>query len=275
PEGTACAEVLHAGEKGGKGAKLVMGGLGIGAAFKLLTDAVKAFPASVEWEIYKFKNAAIGMDTLPAMLGVGYIIGPRIAGIMFAGGVLGWLGIIPLISFIGDVSSAPIYPGDVPISEMGFHDIWDNYLRYIGAGAVAFGGIMGLIKTMPTIAASFTGSVRGFSAAGETTDLRTDRDIPMTSIVVLTVVFIGILMFYPTINVGIIGALLLFIFGFFFVTVSSRIVGVVGSSSNPVSGMTIGALIFISLVLSAIGQTGQAGAVTAINIGSVVSIAAA
>ncbi|GGK02903.1 oligopeptide transporter, OPT family protein [Lentibacillus kapialis] len=275
PEGTACAEVLHAGEEGGKGAKLVMGGLGIGAVFKLLTDAVKAFPSTVEWEIYKFKNAAIGMDTLPAMLGVGYIIGPRIAGIMFAGGVLGWLGIIPLISFIGDVAATPIYPGEVPISEMGFHDIWDNYLRYIGAGAVAFGGIMGLIKTMPTIISSFTGSIKGFSASGDTTDLRTDRDLPMSLIAVLTVIFMGILLFYPTINVGFIGAVLLFIFGFFFVTVSSRIVGVVGSSSNPVSGMTIGALIFISLTLSAIGQTGQAGAATAIIIGSVVCIAAA
>ncbi|GAA0446746.1 oligopeptide transporter, OPT family [Lentibacillus halophilus] len=275
PEGTACAEVLHAGEEGGKGAKLVMGGLGIGAVFKMLTDAVKAFPSSVEWEIYKFKNAAIGMDTLPAMLGVGYIIGPRIAGIMFAGGVLGWLGIIPLISFIGDVATTPIYPGEKPIAEMGFHDIWDNYLRYIGAGAVAFGGIMGLIKTLPTIASSFAGAIKGFSSAGETEDLRTDRDIPMTLIVVLTVVFMGILLFYPAINVGFVGAILLFIFGFFFVTVSSRIVGIVGSSSNPVSGMTIGALIFISLVLSAIGQTGQAGATTAIIIGSVVCIAAA
>lgn len=275
PEGTACAEVLHAGEEGGKGAKLVMGGLGIGAAFKLLTDAVKAFPSSVEWEIYKFKNAAIGMDTMPALLGVGYIIGPRIAGIMFAGGVLGWLGIIPLISFIGDLTTTPIYPGEIPISEMGFHQIWDNYLRYIGAGAVAFGGIMGLIKTLPTIAASFSGSIKGFSAAGEAEDLRTDKDIPMSLIVGLTVVFMAILLFWPTINVGVVGAILLFVFGFFFVTVSSRIVGIVGSSSNPVSGMTIGALIFISLVLSGIGHTGQAGATTAIIIGSVVCIAAA
>ncbi|GAB4072969.1 oligopeptide transporter, OPT family [Barrientosiimonas marina] len=275
PEGTACAEVLEAGEEGGKGATLVLGGLGIGAIFKMLTDAVKAFPSSIEWEIYKFKNAAIGMDTMPAMLGVGYIIGPKIAGTMFAGGVLGWIGIIPLISFIGDVASTPIYPGEIPISEMGFHDIWDNYLRYIGAGAVAFGGIMGLIKALPTIFSSFMGSIRGFSSAGDTTDLRTDRDIPITLIVILTIVFIGILMFYPTIDIGLLGALLLFVFGFFFVTVSSRIVGVVGSSSNPVSGMTIGALIFISLVLSAVGHTGDKGAVMAIIIGSVVCVAAA
>lgn len=275
PEGTACAEVLHAGEEGGKGAKLVFVGLGIGAAFKFLTDAVKAFPSSVEWEIYKFKNAAIGMDVMPALLAVGYIIGPRIAGIMFAGGVLGWLGIIPLISYIGEFANTPIYPGEVPIGEMGYHDIWNNYLRYIGAGAVAFGGIVGLLKTLPTIISSFSGAIRGFSSSSDTVDLRTDKDIPYTLIVVLTVVFMGILMFYPTINLGIIGAILLIIFGFFFVTVSSRIVGIVGSSSNPVSGMTIGALIFISLILTAIGHTGEAGMITAITIGSVVCIAAA
>src|SRR5699024_6061827 len=198
-----------------------------------------------------------------------------IAGIMFAGGVLGWLGIIPLISFIGDLTTTPIYPGEIPISEMGFHQIWDNYLRYIGAGAFAFAGIMGPIKTLPTIAASFSGAIKGLAAAGDAEDLRTDKDIPMSLIVGLTVVFMAILLFWPTINVGVVGAILLFVFGFFFVTVSSRIVGIVGSSSNPVSGMTIGALIFISLLLSGIGHTGQAGATTAIIIGSVVCMAAA
>lgn len=275
PEGTACAEVLEAGEEGGKGAKIVLSGLGIGALFKLLTDAVKAFPSTVELEIQKFNNASIGMDTLPAMLGVGYIIGPRIAGIMFAGGVLGWLGIIPLISFIGDVATTPIYPGEVPIAEMGAEDIWDNYLRYIGAGAVAFGGIMGLIKSLPTIVSSFAGSLKGFSGAKPEEDLRTDRDMPMILIILLTVVFIAILLLYPAIDIGVIGIVLLLIFGFFFVTVSSRIVGIVGSSSNPVSGMTIGALIFISLILSAIGHTGKEGAATAIIIGAIVCIAAA
>ncbi|HLR40961.1 MAG TPA: oligopeptide transporter, OPT family [Virgibacillus sp.] len=275
PEGTACAEVLVAGEEGGKGAKLVFGGLGIGAAFKFLTDAVKAFPSSIEWEIYKFKNAAIGMDTLPALLGVGFIIGPRIAGIMFAGAVLGWLGIIPLISYIGEFANTVIYPGEVPISEMNYHDIWGNYLRYIGAGAVAFGGIMGLVKTLPTIFSSFTGAIKGFKKAGDVEEIRTDQDIPMWLIVILTIAFITVLMFFPHIEIGFIGAILLLIFGFFFVTVSSRIVGIVGSSSNPVSGMAIAALILISMVLVGVGQTGEAGMVTAIIIGAVVCIAAA
>ncbi|WP_284139241.1 MULTISPECIES: oligopeptide transporter, OPT family [unclassified Virgibacillus] len=275
PEGTACAEVLVAGEEGGKGAKLIFGGLGIGAGFKLLTDAVKAFPSAIEWEIYKFQNAAIGMNTLPALLGVGFIIGPRIAGIMFAGAVLGWLGIIPLISYFGQFADTVIYPAAIPISEMNFHDIWGNYLRYIGAGAVAFGGIMGLVKTLPTIISSFTGAVKGFKDAGGSQQLRTEQDIPMKAIVLLTVGFLAILTFFPHIEVGIVGALLLLVFGFFFVTVSSRIVGIVGSSSNPVSGMTIAALIFITIVLSLVGQTGEAGMVSAIIIGSVVCIAAA
>ncbi|MGY0692138.1 OPT family oligopeptide transporter [Virgibacillus sp. FSP13] len=275
PEGTACAEVLVAGEEGGKGAKLIFGGLGIGALFKFLTDAVKAFPSEIEWEIYKFKNAAIGMDILPSLLGVGFIIGPRIAAFMLAGGVLGWLGIIPLISYIGDFANTAIYPAEVPISEMNFHDIWGNYLRYIGAGAVAFGGIVGLVKTLPTVASSFTGAIKGYKDANDTEDLRTDKDIPMSAIVILTIVFIGVLIFFPHIEIGIIGAILLLIFGFFFVTVSSRIVGIVGSSSNPVSGLTIGALIFISLILSVVGQSGQAGMVTSIIIGAVVCIAAA
>lgn len=275
PEGTACAEVLIAGEKGGKGAKLVFIGLGIGAVFKFLTDALKAFPSAIEWEIYKFQNAAIGMNTLPALLGVGFIIGPRIAAYMFAGAVLGWIGIIPLISYIGEFANTAIYPGTVPISEMNFHDIWGNYLRYIGAGAVAFGGIMGLVKTLPTIFTSFAGAIKGFKDAGNLEEVRTDKDIPMPAIIGLTIAFVAILIFFPGIKIGFIGAILLLIFGFFFVTVSSRIVGIVGSSSNPVSGMTIGALIFISLILSVLGHSGEKGMVTAIIIGAVVCIAAA
>src|SRR5699024_9345521 len=215
------------------------------------------------------------MDTLPALLGVGFIIGPRIAGVMFAGAVLGWLGIIPLISYIGAFAGTAIYPGEALISDMNYHDIWGNYLRYIGAGAVAFGGIIGLVKTLPTIVSSFIGSIRGLTETGSTEDLRTEKDIPFSTIVILTVLFLGLLTFFPHIHVGFIGAILLLVFGFFFVTVSSRIVGIVGSSSNPVSGMTIAALILISIVLTGIGQTGQEGMITAIIIGAVVCTAAA
>ncbi|WP_066172425.1 OPT family oligopeptide transporter [Bacillus marinisedimentorum] len=276
PEGTACAEVLVAGEGKGRGAKLVFWGLGIGALFKFLTDAIKAFPSQVEWAISGFRNAAFGMNTMPALLSVGYIIGPRIAGIMFAGAVLGWLGIIPLISHFGLFAEDPIYPAEVPISEMDYHAIWDSYLRYIGAGAVAFGGIVGLLKTLPTIFASFTGALKGFSESGMSHGkLRTEQDIPFSLIIGLTILLVGILAFFPQIEIGILGALLVLLFGFFFVTVSARIVGVVGSSSNPVSGMTIAALIFVAVILKATGLTGEPGMLTAIIIGGVVCIAAA
>ncbi|MBM7553826.1 OPT family oligopeptide transporter [Thalassobacillus pellis] len=276
PEGTACAEVLVAGEGRGKGAKLVFSGLGIGAAFKILTDAVKAFPTQVEWAISGFRNAAIGMNVMPSLLAVGYIIGPRIAGIMFAGAVLGWLGLIPLISYFGSLATEPIFPGTVPISEMDYHAVWNNYLRYIGAGAVAFGGIIGLLKTLPTIASSFTGAMKGFKQADMSQGkLRTEQDIPFSVIIGLTVLLIGVLAFFPQIDVGILGAVLILLFGFFFVTVSARIVGIVGSSSNPVSGMTIGALIFVSVILKAVGITGDKGMLIAITIGAVVCIAAA
>ncbi|WCK55718.1 oligopeptide transporter, OPT family [Aneurinibacillus sp. Ricciae_BoGa-3] len=279
PEGTACAEVLIAGEKGGGLAKMVFSGLGIGAVFKLIEDGLKAFPSEIEWEIKGFKNAAIGMDTLPSLLGVGFIIGPRIAGYMLAGAVLGWLGIIPLISYFGGFVTHPIFPAHDPISKLNYSDIWSNYLRYIGAGAVAFGGIVSLIKSLPTIASSFSIALKGFTGGRSThtapNNLRTNQDMPMPTIIVLAIILIALLAFFPKIQIGIPGALLVMLFGFFFVTVSSRIVGIVGSSSNPVSGMTIAALILITLILKLFGLHGDTGMVVAITIGGVICIAAA
>ncbi|GED14191.1 OPT family oligopeptide transporter [Aneurinibacillus migulanus] len=279
PEGTACAEVLIAGEKGGGLAKLVFSGLGLGALFKFIADGIKAFPSEIETGIRGFKNAAVGMDTLPSLLGVGFIIGPRIAGYMLAGAVLGWLGLIPLISYFGSFGSTPIFPATTPISELGFWDIWSNYLRYIGAGAVAFGGIVSLFKALPTIASSFTIAMKGFSSTrgggNNSGVIRTEQDMPMPYIIALIVILISVLAFFPSINIGIPGALLVILFGFFFVTVSSRIVGIVGSSSNPVSGMTIAALILITLILKLMNFSGQSGMVAAITIGAVICIAAA
>lgn len=280
PEGTACAEVLIAGEKGGGLAKLVFSGLGLGALFKFIADGIKAFPSEIETGIRGFKNAAVGMDTLPSLLGVGFIIGPRIAGYMLAGAVLGWLGLIPLISYFGSFGSTPIFPATTPISELGFWDIWSNYLRYIGAGAVAFGGIVSLFKALPTIASSFTIAMKGFSStrgggSNNSGVIRTEQDMPMPYIIALIVILISVLAFFPSINIGIPGALLVILFGFFFVTVSSRIVGIVGSSSNPVSGMTIAALILITLILKLMNFSGQSGMVAAITIGAVICIAAA
>ncbi|NME97661.1 OPT family oligopeptide transporter [Aneurinibacillus aneurinilyticus] len=280
PEGTACAEVLIAGEKGGGLAKLVFSGLGLGALFKFIADGIKAFPSEIETGIRGFKNAAVGMDTLPALLGVGFIIGPRIAGYMLAGAVLGWLGLIPLISYFGSFASTPIFPATTPISELGFWDIWSDYLRYIGAGAVAFGGIVSLGKALPTIASSFAIAMKGFSitrgsGSNQSGVIRTEQDMPIPYIIALIVILISVLAFFPSINIGIPGALLVILFGFLFVTVSSRIVGIVGSSSNPVSGMTIAALILITVILKLMNFSGQTGMVAAITIGAVICIAAA
>ncbi|MBN6188186.1 oligopeptide transporter, OPT family [Aneurinibacillus sp. BA2021] len=278
PEGTACAEVLIAGEKGGDLAKLVFSGLGIGALFKFIADGIKAFPSEIETAIRGFKNAAVGTDTLPSLLGVGFIIGPRIAGYMLAGAVLGWLGLIPLISYFGAFATNPIFPATAPISELGFWDIWSNYLRYIGAGAVAFGGVVSLFKALPTIASSFAIAMKGFSSTrggNGTGVLRTEQDMPLPYIIGLVIILISVLAFFPGIHIGIPGALLVMLFGFFFVTVSSRIVGIVGSSSNPVSGMTIAALILITLILKLMDFSGQTGMIAAITIGAVICIAAA
>ncbi|WP_054948830.1 OPT family oligopeptide transporter [Numidum massiliense] len=276
PEGKACAEVLVAGEKGGSGARLVFSGLGIGALFKTIMDGFKVFPSEIEWQIPGFKNAAVGMDVLPSLLGVGYIVGPRIAGFMLGGAVLGWLGIIPLISYFGSFVPDAIFPATEPLSKLDYWGIWGNYLRYIGAGAVALGGIVGLLKTLPTIFSSFSAAIKGFAkTAGEQSDLRTDKDISLATIGILTIVLIAILAFFPHIEVGIAGALLILVFGFFFVTVSARIVGIVGSSTNPVSGMTIAALIFTALIFKSLGYTGESGMVISIIVGAVVCIAAA
>ncbi|UFJ39280.1 oligopeptide transporter, OPT family [Brevibacillus humidisoli] len=267
-----------AGEKGGGLARLVFSGLGVGALFKVIADGVKAFPSEIETAIPGFKNAAIGMDTLPSLLGVGVIIGPRIAGYMLAGAVLGWLGLIPLISYFGSFATQPIFPATASIGDLGFWDIWSNYLRYVGAGAVAFGGIISLFKASSTILSSFRIAVKGFGAArggGNQGVLRTEQDMAMPYIVLLVLILIWVLAFTPTINIGIPGALLVMLFGFFFVTVSSRIVGIVGSSSNPVSGMTIAALIIISLLLKMLAFSGESGMIAAITIGAVICIAAA
>ena len=165
PEGTACAEVLVAGDVGGSGAKTVFLGLGIGAIYKLLADGkgFNLWPTSIEGTIPGLQGAAVGMNILPALLGVGFIIGPRISALMLSGGIMGWLVFIPLIATLGQNLSVPFYPANVPIAELGYWGIWDNYIRYIGAGAVALGGVVSLIKAIPTIWSSFKGALVGFA----------------------------------------------------------------------------------------------------------------
>lgn len=276
PEGTACSEVLLAGEEGGEKAKACFTGLGIGAVYKFIADGIKLFPSEIETEIPGYKGAAIGADVLPALLGVGFIIGPTISAYMLAGAVLGWFGFIPLITNIGDMGNVIMYPATDPISTLGYWGIWDNYIRYVGAGAVAFGGVFSLIKSLPLIVQTFKDAIKDYSAGpGGNRGMRTDRDMSMKVVIIGILAVILAMMMLPIIPVGIGGAILIAVFGFFFATVSSRIVGLVGSSSNPVSGMTIATLIITAIVFKSTGNDGQTGMIATLTVGAIICIIAA
>ena len=277
PEGTACAEVLLAGEKGGANATTVFAGMGFAALFKLIIDGLKLVSGEITVAVKGFAGA-IGTQIYPAVLSVGYICGARIASFMFAGGVLSWLVIIPLIVMFG--GDATIYPvADQTISEVyaagGASAIWSNYIRYIGAGALAAGGIISLIKSLPLIVKTFSGAIKSMIGGGKTTDARTDKDINIGVVIGAIVILAFVIWLIPAIPVSLIGAFIIVIFGFFFATVSSRMVGLVGSSNNPVSGMAIATLLISTLILKVTGATGVAGMASAIAIGSVICIVAA
>ncbi|HYE11287.1 MAG TPA: oligopeptide transporter, OPT family [Patescibacteria group bacterium] len=275
PEGTACAEVLIAGEEGGAGAGIIFTGGIIGLVYKFLGDGMKLFPTEIEWEIPNFKGAAVGADVLPALLGVGFIIGPQISAYMLAGAVLGWLCFIPMITLFGETLSTNIFPATATIAELGYWGIWSNYIRYIGAGAVATGGVISLVKALPTIISSFKDALKGFGVKAEGELERTDKDLSMKWVIASVVVLIALIAILPQIPVGFLGAFLIAVFGFFFVTVSSRIVGLVGSSSNPVSGMTIATLLMTTIIMKSAGYTGTEGMIASLVVGAVICTAAA
>ncbi|WP_097677475.1 OPT family oligopeptide transporter [Anaerosalibacter sp. Marseille-P3206] len=273
PEGTACAEVLIAGETGGSKARTVFAGLGIGSLFKFIADGIKLFPSEIEYAFKGYKGAAIGMDTLPALLGVGFIVGPQISGYMLSGAILGWLVIIPLMTHLGQFVTTAIYPASDPLSTLGYWDMWSFYIRYIGAGAVAFGGILSLVKSLPLIFRTFRDALGGLKeSSGTRTNLRTDEDMSIKIAiigVIAIVLFIGLTDIIP---VGVLGAIIIAVFGFFFATVSARLVGLVGSSNNPVSGMTIATLLITSIIFKATGFVGEAGMIGALSVGTVICI---
>ena len=281
PEGTACAEVLVAGDKGGTEAKTVFMGLGIGALYEFLMNGLKLWNFRPSWDIPFYKGGKIIGEITPALLGVGYIIGSRISAIMLSGGALAWLVIIPLIMAVGKNSTEPIYPAKVLISQMSIKEIWHYYIRYIGAGAVAFGGMITLVRAIPTILETFKTGLSKISKKER--EERTDRDLPMLVViggaVVLGICLWLVLSFWTATEIRIIPnllvAFLMVIFSFFFVTVSSRIVGLIGSSSNPVSGMTITTLLLTSLIFSLLGWTSDAHMVIALSVGAVVCISIA
>lgn len=272
PEGQACAEVLVAGEEGGSKAGTVFAGLGIAAVYKFITDGLKVFPSEVDFEIKSYKGSGVGIDVLPALLGVGYICGAKVSSYLLAGGTIAWFVIMPLIALFG--GDAILYPATEPVSSLGAWGIWRNYVRYIGAGAVATGGIISLIKSLPLIVRTFGQALKGYGKKKDSDD-RLARDIPM-NLVILGIGIMAIAMWLiPAIPVNLIGAIIIIVFGFFFATVSSRMVGLVGSSNNPVSGMAIATLLIATILLKASGNIGMEGMVASIAVGSVICIIAA
>ena len=277
PEGQACAEVLLAGEEGGAKAGVVFKGLGLSAVYKFITDGLKLFPSEIHWEIPAYAGSGVGMDVLPALLGVGYICGTKISSYLFAGGVLGWFVLMPLILLFG--KDLVLFPATVTVGELyasgGSFAIWSNFIKYIGAGAVAAGGVISLVKSLPLIVRTFRDAMKGYGKGGAGTGERTDRDLSMKTILLLIVALTLFIWLIPIVPVNLFSAIIIVIFGFFFATVSSRMVGLIGSSNNPVSGMTIATLLIATFALKVTGQTGHAGMTAAIAIGSVICIIAA
>ena len=278
PEGTACAEVLLAGEEGGASAKSVFAGMGLAALFKFVVDGLKVIPSVITVPLKAFKTE-LSAEVYPALLGVGYICGPKIASYMFAGGLIGWFVLIPAIITFG--GSTILYPGTKTIADMyaagGASAIWSSYIRYIGAGAVAAGGIISLIKSLPLIVRTFADAIKGMKGAGNSNSaVRTEVDLDMRVIGIGVLIMIIAIWLLPEIPVSPLGAVIIALARVsFFATVSSRMVGIVGSSNNPVSGMAIATLLFSTLCLKVTGDTGVHGMKGAIAIGSVICIIAA
>lgn len=273
PEGTACAEVLLAGEKGGEGARTVFGGMGFAALCKFLVDGLKIIPGKISFNISLLKTE-LSTQVYPALIGVGFICGPRISSYMLAGGILGWFVLIPAIVLFG--SNSVLYPGNETILHLytkgGASNIWSLYIRYIGAGAVAAGGIISLVKSLPLILSTFRDSIKGLSSSKNTSAERTSLELNMKFIFTAILAMILFIWLLPVVPVNLLGAVLVILFGFFFATVSSRMVGLVGSSNNPVSGMAIATLLFSTLILKAAGEAGSHGMQAAIAIGSIICI---
>lgn len=293
PEGTACAEVLKAGASaesraaadpeatggntaGGISARTIFTGFGIGLAYKALNIAFKGWRDSAGVTFgAPLKGGSLATEVSPELLGVGYIIGPRIASLMFAGGVMTYLLLIPMVLFFGAQLPLPIAPGTVPIGEMSGDDVRDAYILYIGAGAVAAGGIISLVRSLPLIVGSVKHGIADVAAARRGTGSRDrrERDLSVKFVGIGIIVLLALILLAPSLHMNLLGALLILLFGALFVTVSSRLTGEIGSSSNPISGMTIATLMLTCLVFLIVGWTGGAWYVTALSVGGIVCIA--
>ena len=276
PEGTACAEVLIAGEKGGVQARRLFQAFGLAFVYKFFMSGLKAWKEYPGWVSTSYKGASISAEVSPELLGVGYIIGPRISGYLFAGGCLAYLVLIPAIKLFGSGLTSPIFAETKLIGEMSPSEVRANFVFYIGAGAVAAAGIVALIRAIPTIVSAFRSGFQDLrrSVGERAARLRTDQDLPVWVTVVGAIALALALTLLPQLSVNLLGAVLIVLFGFFFVVVSSRITGEIGSSANPISGMTIAALIGTTAIFLVIGWTGVDHRVGAISIAAVIAVAA-
>ena len=267
PEGLACADVLRAGEAGAKHAKNVFVGLGVAAAIKAVTGGLKWIPETFLWPVRCIRGA-VGLEFSPALLGVGYIVGPKVSVLLFCGAMFGWMLLIPILSAMVPEARAMWDAGNVK-------GIWSGYVRYVGAGAIAVGGFISLVRSLPVFFRAFSTSRNGRDSGHGSMRDDAGRDLPMKTVIGCLACVILFVWLVPAVPVSLPGALLIALFGFFFAAVSARMVGFVGSSNNPVSGMTIATLVVSTLVLKETGSVGAAGMVAAIAIGSVVCIVAA
>jgi len=274
PEGKACADVLIAGEEGGTKASTVFKGFGIAFVYKFLADGMKLFPSQVDVSFKKYHGGGVGADVLPALLGVGYICGPKVSSYLLSGGIVAWLVLMPLFCLLGNATV--LYPAEISVIQVyqleGTWGIWSHYIRYIGAGAVATGGIISLLKNLPLIVKTFVHAIKGYGREHENNQERIARDIPMPIVGGAILVITLLIWLFPSIPVNFPGALMIAVFGFFFATVSSRMVGLVGSSNNPISGMSIATLLLATAIFKMTGATGISGMIAAIAVGSVICI---
>ncbi len=277
PEGMAASEVLVSGSAGGHGLKTMLTGLSVGGGYKLLSGGFALWTEEPSWTIKPFQGTVFGADILASLIGVGYIVGIEIGMYMFAGALVAFFGLIPLIKYVGAGLAAPLFPSAKLIKDMDAMTIWSTYIRYVGAGAVAAGGFISIIKTLPTIVKSFKSAMGGFGAK-VSSQKRTDIDVPMIWVIgaaIFVFILTWLVPFVPNVKIGAVGAILAVIFAFFFAVVSARLVGIIGTSNNPISGMTIATLLFITAILKATGKVGNAGMIAAILAGSIVCVATA
>jgi len=275
PESMAAAEVLVTGSEGGSGFKTVLLGMGVGGVYKMASGGFAFWGENASYTINSYQGTIVGVDTLASLMGVGFIVGTKTSTLMFAGGLVAWLALIPMIKFFGSGIATPVFPSTDPIAEMDAFAIWSNYIRYIGAGAVAAGGFLSLAKSLPTIISSFRKAAAGMSKGGAGAVTRMDQEAPLTWVIAAAVLGFLLTWLVPAVGGGVVGALMAVFFSFFFAVVSGRMVGMIGASNNPVSGMTIASLLIVTTVLKLMGNTGDKGMTMALMVGGVICVAIA